>query len=332
MIVYLDYDGVFGDTMTPAIIEMKEKGLYDTEEGRTKYFKELDWGVFLKKAGFMKNAIEAINTLMDMGYKVAFLTHVNSLAEHIEKINFIKNIKEIKKPERLDVIAVPRKLDKSFTVNPEGNVLVDDRIENVEAWEVAGGYGIWFSDKESDSYKVTNNLMDVIDIVTNIEKKHLSEKKPIESKSILEKISELIKKYKDTINLYLIYDSLIKNEVITDLNYDKDESTKILKSIKYFYDLIDRKGSYIPTLTYDHLHELSYLILQMEEKTQKEEYKTIANEMASFYNNDFDNNEQNQFEKKLGLSFGIESQPVYKKVHNNIQIKSYYESKGYTVK
>jgi hypothetical protein len=174
--------------------------------------------------------------------------------------------------------------------------------------------------------------MDVIDIVTNIEKKHLSEKKPIESKSILEKISELIKKYKDTINLYLIYDSLIKNEVITDLNYDKDESTKILKSIKYFYDLIDRKGSYIPTLTYDHLHELSYLILQMEEKTQKEEYKTIANEMASFYNNDFDNNEQNQFEKKLGLSFGIESQPVYKKVHNNIQIKSYYESKGYTVK
>lgn len=91
--VYYDYDGVFGDTMTPAIQEMKQMGLYETEEGRTKYFKELDWTTFLVRAGFIKNSPETINRLKEEGYKVSFLTHINSMDEYIAKINFIKKLK-----------------------------------------------------------------------------------------------------------------------------------------------------------------------------------------------------------------------------------------------
>lgn len=68
MIVYFDYDGVCADTMTPSIKEMKELDLYDTEEGRTKYYRELQWGPFLERTGLIKYVAWAINRFMELNY------------------------------------------------------------------------------------------------------------------------------------------------------------------------------------------------------------------------------------------------------------------------
>lgn len=325
MIVYWDYDGVFGDTMTPAIAEMKELGLYDTEEGRTKYFRELDWSKFLVKAGFMENAIEAINMLTDKGYKQAFLTHVNSFPEHIDKIYHIKNTREIKNAEDIDVIAVPRKYDKSFTVNAKGNILVDDRLENIEAWEAAGGIGIWFSDKENAPYRTTNDLLKTVNIITVV-RKALVTKEEVSRKNMIDKVSELIKSYKNRIHALLIYDKLVNEGDIIDKSYDISETTKLKKGIGDYYDLVNGEVLYAPTIIYEDVQNFFSLIMQIDEKIKSEEYKDIKNEVNRFYSNDSTINEQKNYEDLFGISDVMENQPVYKHISNSVKWKNYYKT------
>lgn len=275
--VYFDFDGVMGDTMAPAIKEMKELNLYDTEEGRTKYFKELNWSNILAKTPYIKNSILTINTLFEMGYETPVLTHVNSFNEHIDKINHIKNNEEIKNREKINVIAVPRIIDKSIPINPNGDILFDDRLENIIVWEAMGGIGVYFSSNQHDSYITINDPIELINIVLSLDKsdhliylsgnqikdevllrkvKEKTSKEPVENDFVLENISLKINKYKTVIDRAIKYHNLIISKRMVNYHYDFQKMDRYLKTIKFYQDLVDKKILHTQKLCYDIYYDL----------------------------------------------------------------------------
>ena len=299
MQVYYDYDGVFGDTMNPAIKEMKELGLYDTEEGRTKYFRELKWREFLKKTPFIKNSPETVNALMKLNYKVSFLTHVNSLDEHVDKIIHVKSTEELDDTSKIDVIAVPRIIDKSITIDPRGHILIDDRLENIIAWEEMGGIGVLFSDKPNPSYITIDDPLDLINVVMTMDKSEFlmylsgdnekdkvllrkarekSSKVPVNNDGALLYISDKINKYKHSVDAALKYHLSIMNNHLVDRNYNIKRMEYNFKVINFYNDVVNRKILYTYKLSYSNYHDLleALLLIDFDLSSKDKKSKTLS--------------------------------------------------------
>lgn len=137
MIVYIDFDGVLYDTVSIILNEMKKNNL-SFEKDCSKFFEKLDWKKILYSAKEINLSISKIEKLKNK-YNIKILTHVSSLNEMVEKSNFIRN-----KFTDIDIIFVPKKLDKNFIVNAKNNILIDDSKKNIENWNANGGVGILF--------------------------------------------------------------------------------------------------------------------------------------------------------------------------------------------
>lgn len=137
MIVYIDFDGVLYDTVSIILNEMKKNNL-SFEKDCSKFFEKLDWKKILYSAKEINLSISKIEKLKNK-YNIKILTHVSSLNEMVEKSNFIRN-----KFTDIDIIFVPKKLDKNFIVNAKNNILIDDSKKNIENWNANGGIGILF--------------------------------------------------------------------------------------------------------------------------------------------------------------------------------------------
>ncbi|MFA5603286.1 MAG: hypothetical protein WDA12_00310 [Bacilli bacterium] len=306
--VYYDYDGVFGDTMTPAVKEMKEKGLYETEEGRTKYFRELNWVEFLKRAGFIKNSPEAINALNKKGYGVSFLTHVNSLDEYVAKINFIKNINELENVKEIDVIAVPRIIDKSTTINPKGNILVDDRLENIINWEAMGGIGIYFSEIQHESYITIGDPLELVNIALSFDNseyaiylsgdpikddillkkvKEKCGKVPANNDDVIENINRKFKKYKYDIEHARKIHSAIASKHLVMRSYDYDRMEEIFKTLEYYNDLATKKIVSTYKFSDSIYYDLLTSLLQLSMSTSSNSNNKSKNLTKIYKNNKF---------------------------------------------
>lgn len=313
MDVYWDYDGVFGDTMTPATLEMTELGLISTEEGRTKYFRELNWESFLVKAGFMKNAPEAINLLSKKGYRQSFLTHVNSLAEAEAKIKFIKSIARINNTRDIDIIIVPRSLDKAFAIKPNGGILIDDRLLNIKVWEENGGVGILFSNELNDEYVTLNDPMDVANYI--IENYPINEKSgpkfPIINEQERLLVANLLKYYcKDRFDTFLIYDKLVKDEIVLDNNYNFKYNDQVLDGIKDHYDLVNLKSNNFGPINNSFASGCLYFTMEVASILDEKRY-TRVKELVNSYN------ESN--EEETIFSYEVEELPIYNYIKDNIK-------------
>lgn len=137
MIVYIDFDGVLYDTVSIILNEMKKNNI-SFEKDCSKFFEKLDWKKILYSAKEINLSISKIEKLKNK-YNIKILTHVSSLNEMVEKSNFIRN-----KFTDIDIIFVPKKLDKNFIVNAKNNILIDDSKKNIENWNANGGIGILF--------------------------------------------------------------------------------------------------------------------------------------------------------------------------------------------
>jgi len=104
----------------------------------SKFFEKLDWKKILYSAQEINLSISKIEKLKNK-YNIKILTHVSSINEMLEKSNFIRN-----KFTDIDIIFVPKKLDKNFIVNAKNNILIDDSKKNIENWNANGGIGILF--------------------------------------------------------------------------------------------------------------------------------------------------------------------------------------------
>lgn len=164
--LYIDFDGVILNTIKLAYKELEENNIdkKDTENAR-KYFYNMDWGHLLAIAEEINDSIEAIKYLIDSKrFNISILTHVISLNEASEKLNYLKN-----NLPRLNVIFVPKQFEKVDVVYADKAILIDDFSNNLKVWESDGGIGIKFSlEEEKDSkYPVISNLKDIISLLDN---------------------------------------------------------------------------------------------------------------------------------------------------------------------
>lgn len=156
--LYLDCDGVILDTINMSYKMLKEKGI-ESEEEKKDFYRNLSWEELIIEAGEINNATAKIKKLTEV-YDVEILTHVISDGEIIAKENYFKAVLP-----NVNVIPVPKEIDKADYVDPKGSILVDDFLPNLEYWEEKGGIPIKFSDSDKDcKYKKINDLSELLEL------------------------------------------------------------------------------------------------------------------------------------------------------------------------
>ena len=67
----------------------------------------------------------------------------------------------------MNIHLVPTKISKSDMVNPKGNILIDDKVYNLDEWNSKGGISVFFNKNNNDidiygkantKYKKINDL------------------------------------------------------------------------------------------------------------------------------------------------------------------------------
>ena len=151
--LYLDCDGVILNTIDVTYRMIKEKGLI-LEKDIRHFYRNLSWDTIIEEAGEIDSSIEKIKELSKY-YDIEILTHVNSEGEVIAKIKYFNEVL----PD-INVITVPKEIQKADFVTPNGAILVDDYLPNLEYWFNKGGIPIKFSkfDKECKFENITDLL------------------------------------------------------------------------------------------------------------------------------------------------------------------------------
>ena len=91
--LYLDFDGVILDSMNVAKNMLEEFYVGDDQNIIRKFFKDLDWYELLRITDEINNSFDNINKLVVSNlFDIEILTHVNSLKEGQEKINYLKRL------------------------------------------------------------------------------------------------------------------------------------------------------------------------------------------------------------------------------------------------
>lgn len=154
--LYLDCDGVILDTINKSYEIMKEKQITDILE-KSKFYRNLNWNEFILEAGEIDNAIKKIRILSEY-FDIEILTHVNSQNESLAKLNYFSEVLN-----NIKVNTVPKTIEKADYVDPNGAILVDDYLPNLDYWQKKGGLSIKFSDSgKKCKYRTITDLLELI--------------------------------------------------------------------------------------------------------------------------------------------------------------------------
>lgn len=156
--LYLDCDGVILDTINRSYQMLKEEGITGEENVR-KFYSNICWKKLIKESGQIDNSIEKIRKLTEY-FDIEILTHVNSENEaNVKREFFAKELPNV------NVIAVPKVVNKADFVNPKGAILVDDYTKNLDYWEEKGGIPIKFvEDTKLCPHKVITDLLELLEL------------------------------------------------------------------------------------------------------------------------------------------------------------------------
>lgn len=156
--LYLDCDGVILDTINKSYEMLKEMAISNEAEVQN-FYRNLSWDKLIKDSGEIDNAISKIKELTKY-FDVSILTHVNSVNEKEAKIKYFNEVLP-----GIEVISVPKTMQKADMVDPTDAILVDDFLPNLEYWEEKGGIPIKFSDSDKECpYTKITDLLELIDI------------------------------------------------------------------------------------------------------------------------------------------------------------------------
>lgn len=163
--LYIDFDGVMLNTVELSYKMIEDLGLNKAdEEAITLFYESLDWKKLLENATIINDSINCLQKILDSNkFNVAILTHVVTLQEAVEKVNYIRQyFKDI------TIIPVPKKIHKTKMVQTKGAILVDDYTGNLIEWEKEDGIGVKFSIKlSSKGFIVIDRLDQLLDIDFN---------------------------------------------------------------------------------------------------------------------------------------------------------------------
>ena len=150
--LYIDFDGVILDTITP-VYNLAKKLNLDVKT-QTKevglLFSKIDWETLIEESEELSNSINAIKKLKtSKKFNISILTHINSLKEAKAKIEFINNLFD-----DLTIIPVPKSCPKTMMTQTKDAILVDDYSGNLRLWEAKGGIGVKYTkEKEECEFK-----------------------------------------------------------------------------------------------------------------------------------------------------------------------------------
>lgn len=164
--LYIDFDGVIMNTIEVTYDDLKKlnldsKKIEDQEKIRD-YYMSIDWHELLNnRASIINDGINSIKKIVNSKkFNVSILTHIFSLDEAVEKINFIRKFFN-----DVTVIPVPKSISKTKMVDTENTILIDDFSGNLREWKSQNGIGIKFSLNEKDKEFITiSNLSEILDI------------------------------------------------------------------------------------------------------------------------------------------------------------------------
>ena len=161
--LYIDFDGVILDTLTPVYNLARELNIdYKTQsEEIGLLFAEIDWNNLLQESEELNDNINNIRKLKESKrFNISILTHVNSLKEATAKINFINNFFD-----DLTIIPVPKVVSKTMMTQTKDAILVDDYGGNLREWEKSGGISVKFvKEKENSEFIEITSLDQLLDI------------------------------------------------------------------------------------------------------------------------------------------------------------------------
>ncbi len=159
--LYIDFDGVILDTITPSYNDIKKLGKKLTEQETREFYANYPWEKVITDEYIINNSIEALKKIINSGkFEVSILTHVNSLNEAVIKIKYIrKYFKDI------TIIPCPKTISKTKMIHTAGAILIDDYTGNLKEWQKELGVAVKFSKdlKESD-FPVINDLSKIIEM------------------------------------------------------------------------------------------------------------------------------------------------------------------------
>lgn len=158
--LYIDFDGVILDTIKVTYEMIEKLGLGTPEEVKEFYY-NLDWNHLIKQTPEINDSINCIRKIMNSNlFDVKVLTHIISYNEGLGKIEYLKS-----KITELEVILVPKQINKADMVNPKDAILVDDFLGNLDLWHDKGGISVKFSDGNKKSkYRTVTKLDQIIDL------------------------------------------------------------------------------------------------------------------------------------------------------------------------
>ena len=157
--LYVDFDGVILDTITPLYEDYKNQNIQ--EKDNKKFYENYSWETIIDDKYIINNSIQEIQSIIDSNkFNLAILTHVNSLNEAVLKIKYLrKYFKDI------TIIPVPKEISKTKMIHTKGSILVDDYAGNLREWEKEEGIGVRFNLKgNGKGFKVVKNLKELIDM------------------------------------------------------------------------------------------------------------------------------------------------------------------------
>ena len=137
MKVYVDFDGVLLDT--DSVIDKE----FDGNGERRKFVKNYDWFKLMRDDLVINNAFDYIN---NSNFEVSLLSKISSMCEGQAKIKYLRN-----KGVNIDINLVPTLINKCDVVNAYGNILIDDKIVNLDSWSNRGGISIYFNKDSNDT-------------------------------------------------------------------------------------------------------------------------------------------------------------------------------------
>lgn len=144
MRIYIDFDGVILDT--DSILDLEYAKVKDIS--RSDFVKNYDWNKLVNDSTIIESSLD---NLKHSRYETYILSKISSLNEGISKVRYLRYNGVL-----TNVHLVPAELSKSDMVCAKDNILIDDKLYNLDEWEEQGGIAIFFN-KDNLDYDVRGN-------------------------------------------------------------------------------------------------------------------------------------------------------------------------------
>ena len=137
MKIYIDFDGVILDTDTTIDNIIKDKNI-DKKE----YIRNCNWDNLLNSTDVINNSIKY---LRESKLDINLLSKISTFEEGIAKVKYLRD-----KNIDMNIHLVPTKISKSDIVKSKDNILIDDKVYNLDEWNSKGGISIFFNKDNND--------------------------------------------------------------------------------------------------------------------------------------------------------------------------------------